>query len=236
MHPAKALPLLEVADRVQVVSGGAVQQRPPLVSAGGAGVREQAVQGVDTGIDEQRVRPLERGQRLRQAERVVDAKLGGCEGVAAARGRVDHVPAAQCMADVAQRHLLGAEITDLLEHRGPCREQPAVASHLHLDADPAALDQLPVAGPPAQVGRLRGQAHPEPRDQRCREQADRNRVHRTGAEAPGRDVERECEQQRAGPAAGHVGPTATPGPGCGPPPRRSPRPHRPRRCGRRPRG
>ena len=202
MHAAQALALLEVADRVQVVARGAVQQRAALVAARRAGVGEDAVQVEHPRVDQERVAPLQRDPRLGQAEGVAQHQVGGLQRVAAARHVLQRVAAAQLVAGADDRHVaLGQAGHPLDDHRAR-RQRTLVRAHLEQHLDPAALDQLAVAGAPAHRHRPRHEAHPQPGRSRQQHQAQRRCEQLAGAEPPGNDVQPRSEGQRSLAAAG----------------------------------
>ena len=206
MHPAQALALLVLADAVQVVAGGAVQQRAAAVAAGRAAVGEQALELVHARVDEHMVGAVERDAGLGEAERVGDQELGAVHAVAPARRRQDLVAAAQ---DPAAAHHLRLDdvraAEPVAQDRAPRQRAARVGPHLESDVDALALRELQVAGAAAEEHRPVERLHPAERGQRREREPDRDREHDRGPEPPRHQVQPGGEEEQAAARGRHTG-------------------------------
>ena len=115
MNSAERLPLLVLADGVELEPGRAAHEQPAAARRAGARVREEALEIDEAGIDEQRLTPRKRHLDALEPEGVLDHDLGRLDRIPPSRDVVEDVATTQTPSVPGEHGLARADPRDPLQ-------------------------------------------------------------------------------------------------------------------------
>ncbi len=93
VHAPERFALLVVTNRMEVEAGRPAEEQAPALEGAGAGVREERVEVDEARVDEDGVARWQRDLDLLETEGVFEEGLRRLDRIAAARNRIEDVPA-----------------------------------------------------------------------------------------------------------------------------------------------